>query len=116
MGWLKNIFSLYNMTLLPPSEREVYRKLTAERISILQENYKFPHAHNTQSESKIIRSIKTKRNDSRAMITLADKGNSLVILPTAHYEKKIEQHIQCNNFLTSKTKPTESFQTQVRKV
>jgi len=50
------------------------------------------------------------------MITRADKGKSLVILPTAHYENKIEQFIQSNNFLTSKTNPTEFFQTQVRKV
>jgi len=93
----------------------MYRKLTTERISILQEN-KSPYAHNTQFESKIIRSIKTKLNDSSAMITRADKGNSLVILPMAHYEDKTEQFIQSNNFLTSKTNPTESFQTQVRKV
>jgi hypothetical protein len=104
------------ITLLPPSEREVYRKLTAERVSILQENNKFPHAQNTQSEAKIIQSIKTKLNDSRAMITWADKGNLLVILPTAHYENKTEHFIQSNNFLPSKTNPTESFQTQVRKV
>ena len=30
------------ITLLPPSEREVYRKLTAERVSILQEDNKTP--------------------------------------------------------------------------
>jgi len=50
------------------------------------------------------------------MITRADKGNSLVILPTVHYETKIEQFIQSNSFLTSKTNPTKSFQTQVGKV
>jgi hypothetical protein len=38
-----------------------------------------------------------------------------VILPTGHYETKLEQFIQSNNFLTSKTNPTKSFQTQVRK-
>jgi len=32
------------ITLLPPSEREVYRNLTAERVNILQENNTFPHA------------------------------------------------------------------------
>jgi len=57
------------ITHLSPSEREVYRKLTPERISILKENNKFPRTHNTQSEPKIIRSIKTKLTDSRAMIT-----------------------------------------------
>jgi len=52
-----------------------------------------------------------KLNDNNAMITRADKGNSLVILPTEQYENKIEQFIHSNNFLTSKTNPTESFQT-----
>jgi len=42
------------ITLPPPSEREEYRKLTAERLNILQENNKFAHAHNRQSASKII--------------------------------------------------------------
>jgi len=50
------------------------------------------------------------------MITRADKGNSLVILPTDLYETKVEQSIQSNNFITAKTNPTDSFQTQVRKV
>ena len=40
----------------------------------------------------------------------------LVILPTARYETKTEQVIHSNNFLNSKTNPTESFQTQARKV
>ena len=53
---------------------------------------------------------------NNAMFTRADKGNSLVTLPTEHYENKVEQFIQSNNFLTSKTNPTESIQTQVRKV
>jgi len=50
------------------------------------------------------------------MTVWADKGNSLMILPTEHYENKVEQFIQSNNFLASKTNLTEAFQTQVRKV
>ena len=104
------------ITHLPPSHREVYRMLTAERISTLQENNRPPHAHIILRESNIIQNIKMKLNDNNAMITWADKGNSLVILPTEHYKNKVEQFIQSNNFLTSKTNPTESFQTQVRRV
>ena len=86
--------------------------MKAERINTLQEN----NTHNTKLESKIIRNIKTKLTDNSAMITQADKGNSIVILPTEQYENKVEQFIQSNNFLTSKTNPTESFQNQVWKV
>ena len=91
---------------------EVYRKLTAERVSILQENNEFPHARNTKSESKVSRSIKTKLKDSRAMITRADEGNSLVILPIMHYENKIEQFIQSNNFLTFSKPSQKSYKQQ----
>jgi hypothetical protein len=50
------------------------------------------------------------------MITWADEGNSLVILPTTQYESKIEKFIQTNNFQTSRNNPTKSFQSQVRRV
>jgi hypothetical protein len=50
------------------------------------------------------------------MITQADKGNTLVILPTSQYETKIEEFIQKNHFQTSMNDPTKSFQSQVRKV
>ena len=50
------------------------------------------------------------------MIARADKGNSLVIIPTTQYECKIEDFIQGNGLLTSNTNPTKSFQAQVRRV
>jgi len=48
------------------------------------------------------------------MITSADKGNSIVILPTLHYENRIEKFLSDNNFHTVSTDPTNTFQTQVR--
>ena len=50
------------------------------------------------------------------MITRADKGNTLVVLPESQYETKIEKFIQANNFQTTKNDPTKSFQTQVRNI
>jgi hypothetical protein len=60
--------------------------------------------------------MKTKLEDNDAMITRADKGNSLVIIPTALYESKIDDFIRGNSFRISKTNPTKSFQSQDRKV
>jgi len=60
--------------------------------------------------------IYTERACGAEISTYGPYWNSLVILPTVHYENKIEQFIQSNNFLTSKTNPIDSFQTQVRKV
>ena len=50
------------------------------------------------------------------MIARADKGNSLVIIPTTQYECKIEDFIQGNGLLICNTNPTKSFQAQVRRV
>jgi len=46
------------------------------------------------------------------MITQADKGNTIVILPTHQYETKIQNFILNNNFHTATTDPTKTFQTQ----
>ena len=46
---------------------------------------------------------------------LADKGNSLVILPTQQYNTKIQAFIENNNFQKSTTNRTKTFQNQIRK-
>ena len=48
------------------------------------------------------------------MIARADKGNSIVILSTLHYENKIAKFLSDNNFHTVATDPMNTFQTQVR--
>jgi hypothetical protein len=53
-------------------------------------------------------------SNAKAMITHADKGNSIVIPPTHHYETKIQNFIPNNNFHAATTDPTNTFQTQIR--
>jgi hypothetical protein len=48
------------------------------------------------------------------MITRADKGNSIVTLPTQQYETKIQNFIHNNNFHTATTDPTNTFQNQIK--
>ena len=50
------------------------------------------------------------------MITCADKGNSLVILPTEKYDSKIADFIRMNDFQTTTKDPTKFFQSQIRRV
>ena len=50
------------------------------------------------------------------MITRADKGTSLVILPIEQYDSKIADFISKNDFQTTTKDPTNSFQSQIRKV
>jgi hypothetical protein len=58
-----------SITHLPPAEREVYRNWTAERINVLKKNNNPQHTHSTHSETKTIKSIKTKLRDNEAIIT-----------------------------------------------
>jgi len=117
-NWIQNLALEVETAIysLPSSQREVYRILTAECINALQKNNKPSHTQNTPSESTTLKNIKTKLNDNDAMITRADKGNSLVIIPTALYESKTDDFIQGNSFQISKANPTKSFQSQVRRV
>jgi hypothetical protein len=62
-----------------------------------------------------MKSMQTKLKEHDATITTADKGNSLVILPTQQYTTKIQNFIDTNNFHTSNTDPTKNFQNQIRK-
>jgi len=97
---------------LPSSDREVYRKLVADRINtLIMQN----PTHQTHPEAKVIRSIQTKLKENNATVTQADKGNSIVILPTPQYETKIQDFILNNKFRTATADPTDTFQAQVRK-
>ena len=54
-------------------------------------------------------------NDSKAMITKADKGNSILILSIQDYAKQINNVLTENHFLTIYTYPTDSFQKTIRR-
>jgi len=83
----------------------------AERIEKLQNQNP---THNTHPEAKITQSIQRKLKEHGATVTKADKGNTIMILPTHHYETKLQDFIQNNDFHTKATGPTRIFQTQIR--
>jgi hypothetical protein len=62
-----------------------------------------------------MKSIQTKLKENDAMITTADKGNSIVILPTPQYNSKIQDFTDKNKFQSSTKNPTERFQNQIRR-
>jgi hypothetical protein len=102
-------------THLPVADREYYRKQVAYRISYRKlttpEFPKFPNP-----ETRIVNSIlQTKLKNNDAMITTANKGNSIVILPIQEYETTIQNFLNKNNFRTSTAVPTKTFQNQIRK-
>jgi hypothetical protein len=62
-----------------------------------------------------MKSIQAKLKDNDAMITTADKGNSLVIIQSQKKKKKIQDFIDNNNFQSPSNNPTKRFQSQIRK-
>lgn len=69
----------------------------------------------TCTETRTVNSIQTKLKHNETMTTTADKSNSIVILPTQQYDTKIQNFLDKNNFQTSTSNPTKTFQNQIRK-
>jgi len=86
------------INLLPIADRPYFRKQVSICITQLhlQNNNKFSHKSHT--EWRAMQTIKAKLKENDAVITSADKGNILVILPTTQYQKKIREFIDNNNF------------------
>jgi hypothetical protein len=90
----------------PPSDRDAYRKLTAEHITTLLLNNTSHTKQNTHLETTAIRAMQTKLKNNEAMTANANKGNSLVILPIKYYNAKVQNFIQVNSFHTAtRTQP-----------
>ena len=111
-GWIQNVAleAETAFTQLPTNQREVYRKLVADSINTLEQ--KNPKHSIPRSQNHKVNPNQTKRQN--ALVTRADKGNSIVILPTQQYETKIQILIHNNNYLTATTGPTNTFHNQIR--
>jgi hypothetical protein len=102
--WLKNLAleAETAITLLPTSDRDYYRKRVADKIKTMDAR-NHPHRnHGPPSEIRIIKSIKEKLTENNAMIAQADKGKSIVILPSQQYTNKVQNFITNNQFQVSK--------------
>jgi hypothetical protein len=115
-NWLENLALEVEAAIsqLPTSDQDVYRKLIAERVSNLHQN-NHPPTQKAQHEVNTIKSIRSKLQRNNATVTRADKGNTLVILPTQQYDSKIHNFIESNNFKITPTDPTKTYQALVWK-
>jgi hypothetical protein len=68
----------------------------------------------TKSETRTINQIKKKLIDNDAMITKADKRNSIVILYIIDYNNKVDNFISSKNSTTSKMDITNRLQRDIR--
>jgi hypothetical protein len=69
-----------------------------------------------QTEMKTVKNIKKKLEDNYAIIAKSDKGNSTVIITIDEYNQKLNDFIENNNFNSTRSEPTNKFQTKVREI
>jgi hypothetical protein len=68
----------------------------------------------TNREKKAINQIKEKPKNDNAIITKADKGNSIVILYQNDYYTNVTDFLENNNFEIETTDPTNKVQKEIR--
>ena len=117
--WLKNIaFEAENaITLLPTQEQDYLRYQVAQNLQVLHKQQKEHHTKPQQKstyEYRIIKQIKEKLEKERAMITRADKSNSIIIIYTEDYNKKVNTFITNNSFHKICSDLTKKLQRNVR--
>jgi hypothetical protein len=114
--WVQNVALVAEtaITQIPAGEREAYRKILADCIYTLQQNNNPYPTHDPHPETRLVNSIKNKLQKNNAMVARADKGNSIVILPTKQYESKIWDFLHGNNFIASTTDATKTIQKEIR--
>jgi hypothetical protein len=98
------------ITYLPTHEQDSIRYSVAHNIRLHKQQQR-RHIHNTacaKHEKHIFNSIKEKLTANRAIITKADKGNSLIIY--AHdYHQEVTGFIANNSFDIDSHNPTNKF-------
>jgi hypothetical protein len=86
-----------------------YRHITVMNLSKLTKNQNSNNNIRSRQEWNIIKNIKQKLNNNS--LIKADKGKTLVILPTETYKTKIQDFIQNKQFTKLNTNPTDQYQT-----
>ena len=118
-NWLRNLaFEAENaITLLPTHEQDYLRYQVAQNLQVLHKQQKEQHTKQQQKsihEYKIINQIRGKLNKEKAMITKADKGNSIIIIYTDDYNKKVNAFIANNSFQKTSNDITRKLQRDIR--
>jgi hypothetical protein len=106
--WLTNL-ALETETAInkiPASDRDYLRKQAPDHLTKLKSQHQAHITPTHHSEYKTLRSIKTKLQDKDATIASADKGNSLVILPTQQYNTTVQHNSTTQQYKTSWTTTT----------
>ena len=102
---------------LPHTEQDYVRYQVAHNIKQLYKKHNESQPYNTVNATKekhTVNKIKQKLITNNAMITKADKGNSIIIIYQRDYHDKVHKFIKDNNFTTLINDPTKTFQKELR--
>jgi hypothetical protein len=117
--WIQTLAIEAETTInLPPiPDQDPLRYQTARNLSRLAHNTNQKTSHNIQAyrEKRIFNGIQEKLRHNSAIITKADKGNSIIIIDKIIYDCKILNFLDNNCFQTESKDPTKRFQNEVRK-
>jgi len=105
------------ITLLPIDVQDQLRYKVAHNIERLykQQSSQKQHINIWAKNEKItINQIKKKLVDNKAMISKADKGNSIIITHIDYYKSKIMDFITNNNFIVADNDITKKLQYDLR--
>ena len=87
----------------PPENKDV----------ILHQNSKHK-TRDFKNENRIVHQITIKLTAAKAIVTKADKGNSMIIIPEADYNNKVQNFIANNNFTLTPQDNTKGLQRIMR--
>ena len=103
--------------LLPTSEQDGIRYQVAQYIQKLYLQQREKHAYpswKVTHERKVINQIRRKLITDKTMITKADKGNTVIIIYTNDYNKKVNNFVTDNDFLLITNDITDKLQKEIR--
>jgi hypothetical protein len=102
---------------LPFQDQDCLRTLTAHKLKQLyKQQFGNTQLNSTHAirEFHTLKQIKNKLERNEAMVSKADKGNSIVILYQNDYHSKVKDFINSSNFTILKKNPTKSFQSKIK--
>ena len=105
------------ITQLPVQEQDYIRILAAHSLRKLhkqQSDRKQCNSNQATREHRILNQIKEKLISNEAIVSKADKGNSVVIMYMKDYYNKVQDFIDKNNFTVINRDPTRSFQNRIK--
>ena len=84
--------------LSPPQQEHIRHQVAHNHRKLYKHHNNTPSPKTPRNEMKIVNQIKKNLSDANAMVTEADKGNSMIIIYESDYTSKVQDFISNSNF------------------